>query len=156
MLGMELDSTQIGILGKHLLIDTLMIAGFEVAGPLRDRGIDLIAFNDGKGGEKFNAWPIQLKSSSGRIFSVDKKYEKLPRLLIVYAWNVASRDKSRLFALTYTEAVRVLVDRKHATQKAWTEGNKWADTKVGVALEKRLKRHEVTPDKLREKLLAIR
>jgi hypothetical protein len=66
------------------------------------------------------------------------------------------RDKSRLFVLTYKEAVRVLVDRKHASQKAWTEGSKWADTKVGVELEKRLKRHEVTPDKLRKKLLAIR
>jgi len=153
---MELDNTQIGILGKHLLIDTLMIAGFEVAEPLRDRGIDLIVFNDGKAGEKFNAWPIQLKSSSGRIFSVDKKYEKLPRLLIVYAWNVGSRDKSRLFVLTYKEAVRVLVDRKNAIQKAWTEGNKWADTKVGAELEKRLKRHEVTPDKLRRVLLAIK
>jgi hypothetical protein len=74
----------------------------------------------------------------------------------VYAWNVGSRDKSRLFVLTYKEAVRVLVDRKHAIQKAWTEGNKWADTKVGAELEKRLKRHEVTPDKLRRVLLAIK
>ena len=61
---MELDNTQIGILGKHLLIDTLMIAGFEVAEPLRDRGIDLIVFNDGKAGEKFKEPDLQIVPAS--------------------------------------------------------------------------------------------
>lgn len=36
----------IEILGRNRLVDELLVAGLEVALPLRDRGIDLIAYVD--------------------------------------------------------------------------------------------------------------
>ena len=38
------DSQLVEIAGKHLLISRLVAAGFEVAEPLRDKGIDLIIY----------------------------------------------------------------------------------------------------------------
>ena len=41
-----LDTQSIEILGRNRLINELIGAGIEVAQPLRDRGIDLIAYLD--------------------------------------------------------------------------------------------------------------
>jgi hypothetical protein len=40
------DPQFVEILGRHYLITELMRAGIEVAEPVRDRGIDLIAYVD--------------------------------------------------------------------------------------------------------------
>lgn len=40
----KLDSQAVEILGKNKLINELLKAGLEVASPIRDRGIDLIAY----------------------------------------------------------------------------------------------------------------
>ena len=45
------DSQLTEIAGKHLLISRLVAAGFEVAQPLRDKGIDLVAYQDGEDGK---------------------------------------------------------------------------------------------------------
>ena len=45
------DSQLTEIAGKHLLISRLVAAGFEVAQPLRDKGIDLVAYRDGEDGK---------------------------------------------------------------------------------------------------------
>src|ERR1035441_6543965 len=50
------DSQLTEIAGKHLLISRLMAAGFEVAQPLRDKGIDLVAYRDGEKGKEFAAY----------------------------------------------------------------------------------------------------
>ena len=40
----QMDTQMIEIMGRNRLIDELLRAGLEVALPLRDRGIDLIAY----------------------------------------------------------------------------------------------------------------
>lgn len=153
---MELDPQHIGIIGKHIVIANLFAAGLEVAEPIRDRGVDLIAFHDGKNGERFDAWPIQVKSSRGKSFLLDKKYEKLPRLIIVYVWNADCHDKNEIFALTYPEALKVLEEQGYANKKSWTQGRKWVVTNVGVKLEMLLEPHRMTPERWAKKLHAAR
>jgi len=153
---MALDKDQIGTIGKHLLITNLFAAGFEVAEPILDRGIDLIAFHDGKSGERFDAWPIQVKSSSGKSFVLDKKYKKLPRLVIVYVWNATIPEKAEFFAVTYGEALEVLKKRKHTKRSSWKEGGRWVATKVGTKLETLLEPYKVTAEGWKRKLLAVR
>src|ERR1700721_2786529 len=49
------DSQLVEIAGKHLLIARLVAAGYEVAEPIRDKGIDLIVYRDQ---QTFLAYPF--------------------------------------------------------------------------------------------------
>jgi hypothetical protein len=86
-----MDPQAVEILGRNLLIADLVTAGIEVSVPLRDRGIDLIAYCDLTSvTSRFSAIPIQLKASTTRSFAVDRKYSKIPNLVIAYIWGVGS------------------------------------------------------------------
>lgn len=80
-----MDSQVLEILGRNQLIGELLRAGLEVSLPIRDRGIDLIAYADlNSDVQKFPARPIQMKAASNRSFGLDQKYAKFPDLLIAY------------------------------------------------------------------------
>ena len=68
-----MDTQTIEILGRNRLVNELLVAGLEVAMPLRDRGIDLIAYVDlAAAVSKFAAVPIQMKAASERAFSIER------------------------------------------------------------------------------------
>jgi hypothetical protein len=116
-----MQDTQITELsGRHYLISQLLAGGVEVATPLRDRGIDLIAFLDRTEQGEFFACPIQLKANEEARFGLYSKYEKIPNLLMVYAWNVSSEAPS-LYALTYAEALALLESRGHTETSSWKD-----------------------------------
>ncbi len=50
----DADSQLTEVFGRNLLISHLVTAGFEVAQPVRDKGIDLIAYRDGRDGGLFS------------------------------------------------------------------------------------------------------
>ncbi len=115
-----LDTQSIEILGRNRLINELIEAGIEVAQPLRDRGIDLIAyFEHEKKTGTFTAVPIQLKASSTQSFAIDRKYAKISNLIIAFVWGVQDPKRSAIFALTYREVERV------AAQMRWTKTPSW-------------------------------
>ena len=88
-----MDTQTIELIGRHRLMSELMHAGLEVALPMRDRGIDLIAYVDlSSKVRSFLATPIQMKAASTRSFSIDKKYEKISNVDI----RCASRRAQRL------------------------------------------------------------
>lgn len=140
------------IAGKHLLIAHLIEAGIEVAEPIRDNGIDLIAYRGAKGSEDFAAWPIQLKAFSHESFYLERKYASRPRLLIAYVWNVKTPGKSEIYALTYAEALRVMDDRGYSATDSWTRGNRYFVRDAGRELKDRLQEYKMTPEKWQEKL----
>lgn len=58
------DSQLTELSGRHFLIAQLVAGGLEVAVPVRDRGIDLIAYLDlSAETQQFVACPIQMKAS---------------------------------------------------------------------------------------------
>lgn len=67
---MELDGQQVEIVGRNWLVNELMYAGFEVALPMRDRGVDLLV------SPRDYEWtlPVQLKTSRQTVFQVHRKY----------------------------------------------------------------------------------
>src|SRR5205823_12869241 len=85
-----LDSQQVEILGRNRIKAALIEAGIEVATPERDNGIDLIAYRWSLAGE-FRALPIQIKAASDFSFGIDRKYERIPGLIMVFI--MASRDE---------------------------------------------------------------
>ena len=106
--------------GRHYLISQLLSGGVEVATPLRDRGIDLIAYLDRLDEGAFYACPIQLKANEKARFGVHRKYETIPNLLMVYAWHVSGTTPS-LYAMTYKEAAGLLEARGHTETRSWNE-----------------------------------
>ncbi len=149
------DSQLTEIAGKHLLISRLVAAGFEVAEPLRDKGIDLVAYRDGEGGKDFAAYPIQLKASSHQSFSLDKKYERFRRLLIAYVWNVQTPERSVVYALTFKDAMQVMQMKGYAKTDSWTKKGYYFVRSAGPELEEILEPYKMTTERWQEKLQGI-
>jgi len=149
------DSQLTEIAGKHLLISRLVAAGFEVAEPLRDKGIDLVVYRDGEGGKDFAAYPIQLKASSHQSFSLDKKYERFPRLLIAYVWNVQAPERSDVYALTFRDALQVMEKKGYTKTDSWTKRGYYFVRSAGPQLRDLLEPYKMTTERWQEKLQAI-
>jgi hypothetical protein len=144
------DSQVTELLGRNRLVDELLRARLEVAFPARDRGIDLIAYTDLDSDlKRYVACPIQMKASSHEAFSIDRKYEKFPGLVIAYVWGLAGKCDACTYALTYKEAIEV------ADKMGWTETNSWKGERgyystsqpSKVLKEKYLEQYKMTPEK---------
>jgi hypothetical protein len=119
------DTQIVELLGRNRLISDLLQAGLEVALPLRDRGVDLIAYLDLESrASSFIARPIQMKASSSQAFSVSAKYSKIRDLMLAFVWNLASPDRAVTYALSYPEAVAV------ADRMGWTKTDSWRVNKA--------------------------
>jgi hypothetical protein len=157
------DSQLVELAGTNWLMSQLLQARVEVAKPERDRGIDLIAYIDlDESVGDFIACPIQIKAASERAFGLDPKYERFPRLLLVHVWHVSDSHRTKAFAMTYLEALKI------ATDLGWTETASW---KTGASSGRRgysvhqigdghklmgcLRPYEMTIDKWKGKIIAI-
>ena len=148
------DTQLTEIAGKHLLISRLISAGFEVAEPIRDKGIDLLVYSTTNDGERFISHPIQLKASSDESFSLDKKYEKLHGLLLTYVWHVEDPNKSEIYALSFDEAKFVLEQKGYAKTDSWTLGGYYFVRKADAKLKEMLKPYLMNPERWRQRLQA--
>jgi hypothetical protein len=148
-----MDAQIVEVIGRHRLIADLMRAGLEVAEPVRDRGIDLIAYADRDDRlTAFAACPIQMKAFSGRAFNLDAKYAHFPNLIIAYLWNVDSEAEPTTFALTYPEALAVADSMKWTASPSWTEGRRYATTAPSKRLIELLEPFAMTPTRWWQKV----
>lgn len=113
-----MDTQQIEIIGKNLLVSACVSDGLEVAEPIRDKGIDLVVFDDVDG---FRAYPVQLKAGANKHFSIDQKYVKFTNMLMAYTWKSADPIEAELYVMRYEDAVDI------AQQMGWTTTNSWVD-----------------------------
>jgi hypothetical protein len=153
------DTQITALAGHHYLISQLLAGGVEVATPVRDHGIDLIAYVDQmETSGKFFACPIQLKTAKDERFSLDRKYEKFPNLLMVYAWNISS-DTKALYALTYKEAEKLLQEgpmgTDHTKTTSWTKKNGGYHFEVSAKWREFLKPYQMKPEQWKEKILEV-
>lgn len=107
------------ILGRSILKTELIRAGLEVATPERDNGIDLVVYRWRLPGD-FVAVPIQMKASSNFSFGIDRKYARIPRLVLSFVVGIES-GANRIISLTYDEALDV------ASRLGWTRTPSWID-----------------------------
>lgn len=148
-----MDTQALEIIGRNHLINELLLAGLEVALPIRDRGIDLIAYLDlGDQISAFTAFPIQLKASTKSSFSLDGKYEKFPNLVIAYVWGLASDETSVTYALTYNEVVQIGTELGYIQTESWLNHRLYAVTRPGRALISLLEPFRMTPEAWRRKI----
>lgn len=100
------DAQQIGIVGLNLLVSLLVADDFEVAVPIRDRGTDLIIFNDTYRGQRFRAAPVQLKSFSDSAFSLNEAKQK--DMLMAYVWYTARPRDAEVYIMRFDQAVALV------------------------------------------------
>jgi hypothetical protein len=116
------DSQQVELFGRSFLLNELVTAGYEVALPLRDRGVDLMVYQEHvKSTAAFIARPIQMKSASTARFDVSEKYGSLHSLIIAFVWHLADSSKTCTYAMTYAESIAI------AEKKGWTKSDNWAN-----------------------------
>ena len=137
------ESQRVEVLGRNLLVTELLRDGLEVAMPLRDRGIDLIAYLDLEV-ENFLACPIQMKAASSRTFSIDAKYARFPNLLLVHVWHVAGDETPVFYAMSYAEALDVAAAKGWTMTSSWTDRGYYANNQPGAELVSLLERHRMT------------
>jgi hypothetical protein len=156
-----MDTQTLELVGRHRLIEDLMGSGLEVAMPVRDCGVDLIAYAGAvvggvESGQRFFAHPLQLKAARGEAFTIARKYAKFDALVLVYAWNVAERgsaddtDTQRgggpvFLAMTYREAVAVACDMGYTQTQSWVKDGLYSVTSVPERLRTRLEPMVVEP-----------
>jgi len=111
------------LLGRNRLIEELLLAGLEVALPLRDRGSDLIAYADlAARVASFAACPIQMKASSESAFGLNSKYRRVRNLIIAHVRYVGQAAKSITIATTYAEALSLVHRMRLAESPSWASG----------------------------------
>jgi hypothetical protein len=119
-----MDSQQLEIIGRQVLVKSVIEADLEVAMPLRDRGVDLLVYRDiDEQAGAFRALPVQLKAASSASFEIDAKYARISDLLIVYVWHLADGKESVIYGLTYGESLKV------AEAMGWTRTASWGQGK---------------------------
>jgi hypothetical protein len=130
-----MDSQIVEILGRSRLTEELLRAGLEVASPVRDRGIDLLAYLDsGPDVRSFCACPIQMKASSNTGFGLDAKYARFPNLVIAYVWHVDSSAAEITFAMSYGEALGIADAMGWTQTSSWLVGKKYSNSGPGAKL----------------------
>jgi hypothetical protein len=149
------DAQIIELMGRNRLVNELLGAGLEVALPLRDRGIDLIAYADlGSKVNAFIACPIQMKAASNRSFSINRKYEKFPILIHAFVWGLQSPDQAETYALTNAEAVVVGDAMGYTATPSWRKGAYSTQQPSGKLMEL-ISPYRMSPEKWYEKVAAV-
>lgn len=151
----QLDPQSVEIVGRNKLVNELLKAGIEVSLPIRDRGIDLIAYIDIDRENKlqsFVACPIQMKAATERRFSLHKKYERFKNLLLTFVWHVHDPNSNIIYALTYSEALKVAEKLEWTKTETWVERGKYSSTSPGKKIVDLIEPYKMTPEKWRNKV----
>jgi hypothetical protein len=150
-----MDAQIVELTGRHYLIGELLQAGLEVAMPIRDRGIDLIAYADiDERVTQFVACPIQMKAATHSSFALLSKYSRVRNLILAYVWHLDDLRHTVTYALTYKEGLTI------AESLGWTETPSWrrgayCSTSPSAKLVTMLEPHRMTPEKWWNKITGL-
>jgi hypothetical protein len=114
-MGLRDDVFRVEMLGLHQVALSLVDAGYEVATPRWDSGVDVIAF---RSTPRFVARPLQIKAAASFSFGVYRKYSRFPGLIMTYAMHLRGDDPA-IYAMPYSDTVAI------ADSLAWTKTPSW-------------------------------
>ena len=140
------DSQKVELLGRNRLIDELLRDDLEVALPIRDRGIDLIAYADlSSSVARYVARPIQMKAAWTRSFVIDRRYERIRDLIFAFVWHLNDRERATTFALTYQEAIGIGDSMGWTRTASWQNGGAYSTSSPSAKLVALLEQHTMKP-----------
>lgn len=144
----KVDTQVVELIGRSRLIIELLAAGLEVAVPMRDRGVDLIAYVDLETkARSFIARPIQMKASSQRHFSISRKYAKVRDLLLAFVWYLDDPTRSVTYSLSYPEAVTIGDELGWTKTPSWIENGDYSTQRPSRNLVTLLEPYRMTPER---------
>jgi len=150
-----MENQIVELIGRHHLTAELLRAGLEVAAPVRDRGIDLIAYADiDKRLTEFASCPIQMKAAMKRSFSLAAKYKRIHNLLIAYVWQLEDIHKRVTYALTYQEAFAIAEKLGWPRTDSWRRGC-YTTTRPSAKIVSLLEPYLMTPEQWWKKVTGI-
>jgi hypothetical protein len=150
-----MDTQIVELIGRHHLTAELLRAGMEVATPVRDRGIDLIAYADiDERLTKFASCPIQMKAAMKRSFGLATKYKRVHNLLIAYVWHLEDFHRRVTYALTYQEAFSIAERLGWTRTASWNQGA-YTTTRPSAEILSLLEPYRMTPEKWRAKVTGL-
>lgn len=135
------DSQQIEILGRAALTAALVADGLEVAHPERDAGIDLLAFTV----DPWGVVPIQMKAATGERFSLDRKYERIPVLVMVYVWNARTAGQAEFYAMAWEEAKAIADELGWTSTATWLNRGTYTNNQPGERVKAAISPHRMEP-----------
>jgi hypothetical protein len=142
-----MDTQVLELLGRNYLVAELLRAGLEVGLPIRDRGVDLIAYADlNERVSTFIARPIQMKAASTSSFSIEAKYARFPDLILAHVWFLNDPRDTMVYALTYAEALTIANEIGWTNTESWRRGY-YVTTRPSVRLVSLLEPHRMTPER---------
>ncbi|RYX78881.1 hypothetical protein EON76_04175 [bacterium] len=153
---MALDTQQVEIIGRNLLLSCCIADGVEVAQPMRDRGIDIIIFNDITEREFFLSLPVQLKASSSRSFSINSKYARIPNLLMAYVWFSNDPVNAELYIMRYSDALSIGERLGWLNTRSWVEGGAYSTQSPSKQVTKELEPFAYSIGKINNLLLSFK
>jgi len=154
---MRIDTQLVELLGQNWLVNELLQAGLEVARPVRDRGVDLIAYADlSSNVTRFVARPIHLKAATKSSFGINRKYERISDLLLTHVWFIGDPTKTVTYCMTYSEAVSVAYEMGYTKTDSWTKKGSYDTTRPSVKLRGLLERYKMTPEKWTGRIIGRR
>lgn len=145
---MNLDTQQVEIVGRNLLVSLFIADGIEIAEPVRDNGIDLIAYKATAGERRLAVVPVQLKAFTKEGFSVHAKYEKFHGIVMAYVWYSTEPLQSKVYVMTYTQAFAIAEAMGWTETKSWIEGGGYSTSYPSKQLKELLSNHRYTPGTL--------
>ncbi len=147
------DTQKVELLGRNRLIDELLRDDLEVALPVRDRGIDLIAYADLiSATATYAARPIQMKAAWTNSFVIERKYAKFPGLLLAYVWHLDDRQRAVTFAMSYEESLAIANKMRWLGGVSWARG-KYSTTKPSAELIRLLEPYRMGLGSWRQRIL---
>ena len=150
----EADTQVREIVGRNKLVEFLLLAGVEVAIPLRDRGVDLIAYIENAScAAGFAARPIQMKCAAEQSFEISRKYDNCRGLLLAFVWEVTGGEGIEVYLLSYRDAIKVADQMGYTKTTSWIGRGHYAVSRPGKQLRKLLDEHRVSAQSVRSRLL---
>jgi hypothetical protein len=129
------------VLGRAALTAALAADGLEVARPERDIGVDLLAFTRAP----WMAVPLQMKAATGEVFSVQRKYEPIEHLIMVYVWNVGQLGKAEFYAMTWREALAIAEELGWTRTASWQEQGWYSNHRPSERVKAAIEQHQMLP-----------
>lgn len=125
----------IGAAGEAAVTAALLRAGFDVARPFPDRGVDLVVLSP----DLTRAVPVQVKTATSRALGFARKWFAPIDVVLVYVWLLPG--ETRFFVFDGITGVEDFLGAS-AAQPSWSAKGRWIISTVGVGQEARLQPFE--------------
>ncbi len=97
-----------------------------------------------------------VKAASRRSFSVWRKYDRFPNLIMAYVWGIGGEVEAETYALTQAEVLAIAEAMRWTKTTSWIDKGGYSTTNPSAQLLDLLKPYRMTPEKWRTKLPEIR